>query len=135
MEMRRESRMTPEKVEDAAFAIAMGDHHIIHVRARGIWTPDIADRYWPAFHPFLIESRAHLGHAKALIDRRGAPIMPMAMVEKMREGIVTYCAPGDRLALVVDSSPLKSQVRQSYPLENLDAFLSYGAALAWLENS
>jgi hypothetical protein len=121
------------RFDDPAFAIWMDEHHIIHVRTFDVWTMESADRYWTAFRPFLAESRARLGgHAKALIDRRGAPVMSTEMVHTMRDGIAENYAPGDRLALVVDSSPLKLQVRKSYTLENLDAFLSYEAALAWL---
>ena len=122
------------RIEDPAFTVALDDRYIIHVRAHGLWTPEIADRYWCAFQPFLDESRRHLGHAKALIDRRGAPVMPMAMVQAMRQGIVAHYHADDRLALVVDSSPLKLQMRKTYPLAHLDAFLSYDAALAWLQN-
>ncbi|WP_294248974.1 hypothetical protein [uncultured Sphingomonas sp.] len=121
-------------IEDPAFTVTMDDRYIIHVRAHGPWSPEIADRYWLAFQPFLDESRRRLGYAKALIDRRGAPVMSMAMVQAMRDGIMAHYRPDDRLALVVDSSPLKSQVRKNYPLAHLDAFLSYDAALAWLQN-
>lgn len=121
------------RFDDPAFALWMDEHHIVHVRATGAWTPEIADRYWPAFSPFLAESRARLsGYAKALVDRRGAPIMTIAMVHRMRDGIIEHYQPDDRLALVVDSSPLKSQIRQNYPLDHLEAFLSYDAAMAWL---
>lgn len=123
------------KFEDPDFSIWMDEHHIVHVRTRNRWTADVADRYWQAFQPFLIESRVRLGgHGKALIDRRGAPVMPVEMVHRMRDGVARFYRPGDQLALVVDSSPLKLQVRQNYPLEHLDAFLSYDAALAWLLN-
>ncbi|WP_343525327.1 hypothetical protein [Sphingomonas sp.] len=122
------------KIEDPSFAIWLDEQYIIHVRAHGIWTPAIAERYWTAFRPFLDEARARMGHARALVDRRGAPIMPIEMVQTMHDGITNHYRPGDRLALVVDSSPLKSQVRQNYRRAFLDAFLSHDAALAWLEN-
>lgn len=121
--------------DDPSFTLRMDDRHIIHVRAFGLWTPETAERYWRAFQPFLAESRAALGHAKVVVDRRGAPVMPREMVAAMRDGIATHYHPDDRLALVVDSSPLKSQVRQTYALKHLDAFLSHDAALAWLENN
>lgn len=131
-----QGQMSLQRIDDPAFVIRMDDHHIVHVRVCDVWTPDAAERYWRAFLPFLHQSRAHFaGYAKALIDRRGAPIMPVAMVQKMREGILEHYRPEDRLALVVDSSPLKAQIRQNYPLLNLDAFLSHDAALAWLINT
>jgi len=123
------------RIQDPAFTIAMDDRCIIHVRAEGLWCPQVATRYWSAFLPFLAESRRCLGHAKVLIDRRGAPVMPPEMVQHMRLGIMNHYHADDRLALVFDTSPLKSQARQNYPLEHLDAFLSYDAALAWLQNS
>jgi hypothetical protein len=123
------------RFDDPAFAIWMDEHHIIHVRTLDVWTPEGAERYWIAFQPFLDESRRQLGYAKALVDRRGSPVMSMPMVQAMRGGILAHYRPDDRLALVVDSSPLKMQVRQNYPLQHLEAFLSYEAALAWLQNA
>ena len=72
------------------------------------------------------------GWAKALIDRRGAPVMTPEMIHRMRDGIAENYQASDRLALVLDSSPLKLQARRNYALENFEAFLSYEAALAWL---
>jgi len=131
-----QGQMSLQRIDDPAFVIRMGDHHIVHVRVCDVWTPDIAERYWRVFLPFLHQSRVHFGgYAKALIDRRGTPIMPIAMIQKMREGVLEHYRSEDRLALVVDSSPLKAQIRQNYPLPNLDAFLSHDAALAWLINT
>ena len=123
------------RLDDPAFVLWIDEHHITHVQTRMQWTPEIADRYWTAFEPYLHESRARLGgSAKVLVDRRGAPAMPVGMIHRMRDGIAQYYRPGDRLAMVVDSSPLKSQIRQTYMLDNLEAFLSHDAALAWLIN-
>ncbi|MDR6144326.1 hypothetical protein QE363_000119 [Sphingomonas sp. SORGH_AS870] len=123
------------RIDDPGFSVWLDDRFIIQVRTRTAWTIEIADRYWACFQPFLDASRAQWGHARVLVDRRGTPIMPITMVQVMRDGIMAFYRPGDRLALVVDSSPLKMQVRQNYQLPNIDAFLSYDAALAWLENS
>ncbi|MBZ6383549.1 hypothetical protein [Sphingomonas sanguinis] len=123
------------RIEDPSFTVWIDDRHVIHVHAQGTWSAEIADRYWRAFGPFLEKSRRHFGFAKVLVDRRGAPVMPPALIQAMRDGILAHYRQDDWLALVVDSSPLKSQARQNYPLEHLEAFLSYDAALAWLTNA
>ncbi len=121
------------RVDDPDFIIWMDDHHIVQVRTSNLWTQETAGRYWAAFQPFLTESRARLGGwAKALIDRRGAPVMTPEMIHRMRDGIAENYQASDWLALVLDSSPLKLQARRNYALENFEAFLSYEAALAWL---
>lgn len=123
------------RLDDPAFVLWIDEHHIAHVQTQMLWTPETADRYWTAFGPYLRESRSRLGgNAKVLVDRRGTPAMPVELIHLMRDGINQHYSPDDRLALVVDSSPLKSQVRQNYLLDNLEAFLSYDAALAWLIN-
>ncbi|MET4898797.1 hypothetical protein RN629_16900 [Sphingomonadaceae bacterium jetA1] len=118
--------------DDSFFTLRIDENHIVHVQVRGAWTPAIADRYWRALGPFLAASRAALGYAKVLVDRRQTPIMPLPMVMVMRAGLRVHYAQDDVLALVVDSSPLKSQVRQNYAASRIEAFLSHDAALAWL---
>lgn len=127
--------LTAFAVEDPSFSLTIDHRHIVRVRVHGGLSPAIMDRFWPAFAPAIAESRRGRGHGKVMVDRRGAPTPTPDTVAMVRAGMAIHYAPDDRLAIVVDSTPLKAQIRQQYALKHREAFLSRDAALAWLENN
>lgn len=122
-------------VEDPSFSLTIDHRHIVCVRVHSGLSPAILDRFWRAFDPAIAKSRRAWGYGKVMVDRRGAPILTPDTVALVRHDMAIHYAPDDRLAMVVDSTPLKAQVRQNYELAHMDAFLSRDAALAWLEQN
>ena len=122
-------------VEDPSFSLTIDHRRIVCVRVHSGLTPAILDRFWSAFDAAIAESRRVWGHGKVMVDRRGAPILTPDIVARVRQDMAIHYAPDDRLAMVVDSTPLKAQVRQNYELAHMDAFLSRDAALAWMEKN
>ena len=105
--------LTAFAVEDPSFSLTIDHRHIVRVRVHGGLSPAIMARFWPAFAPAI-----------ATVSGVG-----------VGAGMAIHYAPDDRLAIVVDSTPLKAQIRQQYALKHREAFLSRDAALAWLENN
>ena len=110
------------------------DHQARAVRivSTGSWTAADAERYVAEFSRHFAEARGLFRDVRVIVDaRNAAPHAPMIARRLAVLGRL-FDRPGDRLAVVINSSVKKQQVnRDGLPPFGM-AFLSIDAAETWL---
>ncbi len=104
---------------------------IIRTSAHGFWTLAQTEDYLAELAEIVDESRARFGRSRVLADWRGSPIQSEAVGARLAVA-ATFFAEHDRVAVVVESSLAKGQMRRRLTHPGSQAFLSYTAAELWL---
>lgn len=89
------------------------------------------DRYLTILGDVVRDARLRFGKVRVLADLRNSPIRTQEAAERMRTGNLALYRDGDRVALIVESSLLKMQLRRTL-VEYQNIFLSPSAAETWL---
>ena len=89
------------------------------------------DRYLAVLGDVVRDARLRFGRVRVLADLRNSPIRTQEAAERMRLGNLALYREGDRVALIVESSLLKMQLRRTL-VEYQNIFLSPHAAETWL---
>ncbi len=89
------------------------------------------DRYLAVLGDAVRDARLRFGRVRVLADLRNSPIRTQEAAERMRVGNLALYRDGDRVALIVESSLLKMQLRRTL-VEYQNIFLSPHAAETWL---
>ncbi|APR53894.1 STAS/SEC14 domain-containing protein [Sphingomonas koreensis] len=89
------------------------------------------DRYLATLGDVVRDARLRFGKVRVLADLRNSPIRTQEAAERMRTGNLALYRDGDRVALIVESSLLKMQLRRTL-VEYQNIFLSPSAAETWL---
>lgn len=89
------------------------------------------DRYLAILGDVVRDARLRFGKVRVLADLRNSPIRTQEAAERMRTGNLALYRDGDRVALIVESSLLKMQLRRTL-VEYQNIFLSPSAAETWL---
>lgn len=89
------------------------------------------DRYLAILGDVVRDARLRFGKVRILADLRNSPIRTQEAAERMRTGNLALYRDGDRVALIVESSLLKMQLRRTL-VEYQNIFLSPSAAETWL---
>ncbi|HEY0623197.1 hypothetical protein [Sphingomonas sp.] len=89
------------------------------------------DRYLAVLGDIVRDVRLRFGRVRVLADLRNSPIRTQEAAERMRMGNLALYRTGDRVALIVESSLLKMQLRRTL-VEYQNIFLSPHAAETWL---
>lgn len=89
------------------------------------------DRYLAVLGDVVRDARLRFGRVRVLADLRNSPIRTQEAAERMRSGNLALYRAGDRVALIVESSLLKMQLRRTL-IEYQNIFLSPHAAETWL---
>lgn len=89
------------------------------------------DRYLSALGDVVRDARLRFGRVRVLADLRNSPVRTQEAAERMRLGNLALYRDGDRVALIVESSLLKMQLRRTL-VEYQNIFLSPSAAETWL---
>ena len=92
--------------------------------------PDV-DRYLAVLGDIVRDARLRFSRVRVLADLRNSPIRTQEAAERMRMGNLALYRTGDRVALIVESSLLKMQLRRTL-VEYQNIFLSPHAAETWL---
>ncbi|RYY62175.1 MAG: hypothetical protein EOO24_58620 [Comamonadaceae bacterium] len=71
-------------------------------------------------------------HLRVIVDRSTAPIYAAGVPELLLKSYHTILRAGDRIAMVVESSLAKGQVRKVAGREETQSFLSISAARTWV---
>ena len=107
-------------------------HRAIRIVSADSWTADEAERYIVAFEQNFAQARARFGDVRVLVDARKAAPHEPSVAKRLSVLGRLFDRPGDRLAVVIDSSLKKQQVsREGLPPFGM-AFLSIDAAEMWL---
>jgi hypothetical protein len=109
------------------------DDRIRIVRINRVAVQQLADvdRYLAVLGDVVRDARTRFGRVRILADLRNSPIRTQEAAERMRLGNLALYREGDRVALIVESSLLKMQLRRTL-VEYQNIFLSPNAAETWL---
>jgi hypothetical protein len=110
------------------------DHiaQIIRIDGYGDFQPDQIDDFAQEFGRLIADMRQRLGRVRVVVDRRNCPPVSDATRAKMRHHSVQNAMPGDRVAILVDSSLAKHLLKGSLDERTHMLFVSERAALTWL---
>jgi hypothetical protein len=114
------------------YVIKFDQDGVIRARTHGGWTLEEVDQYVSHLAGFVGEARRIFGRARLLIDRRETPLQPPAIDARFGRANAELYRDEDRLALVVESSLIKVQMRGHFSHPGSKAFLSCEAAETWL---
>lgn len=109
------------------------DDRVRIVRVNSVAVQQLADvdRYLAILGDVVRDARLRFGKVRVLADLRNSPIRTQEAAERMRTGNLALYRDGDRVALIVESSLLKMQLRRTL-VEYQNIFLSPSAAETWL---
>lgn len=105
---------------------------VLRVEARGHWDMAAADAYAREVRRIVSELRAISPNLRAIVDRRGMPSFAADAHATLQALYHDIQQPGDRIAMVVDSSLTKGVLRQITGREETQSFLSLSAARTWV---
>lgn len=105
---------------------------IIRIDCHGVWTPAQVDACFDELKTLIEEMRARLNRVRVFVDRRQAVPQPEATIERLKGHTERDYLPTDRIAVVVDSSLAKMQLRDQLDPQTHKLFLSGNAAATWL---
>ncbi|MDR6850579.1 hypothetical protein J2Y54_000072 [Sphingomonas sp. BE123] len=103
---------------------------LLRIRCVGLRLGDEVDRYLAVLDPIVADMRACFGRVRVLADLRNAPIRTQDAADRMRAGNLRLYRAGDRVALIVESSLLKMQLRRTL-VAYQNIFVSPNAAETW----
>ncbi len=104
---------------------------LLRIHCTGLSLGDEVDRYLAVLEPIIANMRTSHGRVRVLADLRNAPIRTQEAADKMRAGNLRLYRTGDRIALIVESSLLKMQLRRTL-VEYQNIFVSPNAAETWV---
>lgn len=104
---------------------------IVRIDRIGVQQLADVDRYLAVLGDVVRDVRLRFGRVRVLADLRNSPVRTQEAAERMRLGNLALYRPGDRVALIVESSLLKMQLRRTL-VEYQNIFLSPHAAETWL---
>lgn len=104
---------------------------ILRINRVGVQQLADVDCYLAVLGDIIRDARLRFGRIRVLADLRNAPIRTQEAAERMRVGNLALYRAGDRVALIVESSLLKMQLRRTL-VEYQNIFLSPSAAETWL---
>jgi hypothetical protein len=108
------------------------EREIIRIARLGVQNVDDVERYLKELSRVVCEMRARCGRVRLLADLRYSPVRTSAVAERIRVANLALYRPGDRVALLVESSLLKMQLRRNLVPDYQNIFLSPTAAEIWL---
>ncbi|MES2754527.1 MAG: hypothetical protein V4659_07675 [Pseudomonadota bacterium] len=122
-----------DRVEDPQFHIELdSDQSIVRTANVTVQTVADVDRYIVALSQMLDRARRNFGRALVLADLRAAPVRSQDVAERLHAHNLTLYRPGERVALLVESSLLKLQLRRNLVADLQNIFMSENAAITWL---
>jgi hypothetical protein len=104
----------------------------VRIVSEGAWASVDAELYLVDFERHFGEARRRFGDVRVLVDARKAEPHAPFMAKRLAVLGALFDGPGDRLAVVINTSLKKQQVgREGLPTFGM-AFLSIDAAETWL---
>jgi hypothetical protein len=108
------------------------DGRVLRIEARGIWDIAVAEAYVGDVTSMIAELRRRQPQLRAIVDRSDAPIFEAGVPESLMATYAAILQDGDRIAMVVESSLVKGQIRRLAGREETQTFLSISAARTWV---
>jgi hypothetical protein len=104
----------------------------LRVLGKGQWSPEFIDGHFGRLKQQIDDLRARAGRARVLVNLTEAMIQPADTAERIRHWTALIYREQDRVAIVLASSLLKSQMRRVSIVADRELFLSETNAIAWL---
>jgi hypothetical protein len=108
------------------------DRGVIRVWGWGSWTPAYTDEHFTALARYAAETRAAGLPVRVLVNLQKAGHQLPETIARIRAGVEAIYQPGDRIALVLESSLIKTQMSQVLDRAKMSFFISETAAALWL---
>lgn len=108
------------------------DGPVLRIDAGGHWDLAMAKSYTGEIARIVSEQRQAHPHLRAIVDRRYTPAFEPGVPEILLATYADILRSGDRIAMIVDSSLAKVDIRQRAGREETQAFLSISAARTWV---
>ena len=106
--------------------------NIVRIKGVGFWTPDHVDEAFAELHA-IRQTRFGSGALRVFVDRRETFVQSPETAEKLRICTETFYRTGDRVAVLVDTSLNKMQLRRVLSDMTHMLFISEVAAMIWLK--
>lgn len=114
------------------FKVARDAKGIIRCSQNGFWTVKDVENYIAELTPFYLQGRKSGVGVKQVSDMRGFLVQGQDVGNKFLEFDIGFRKDGDRLAMIVDSSLVRIQLRRRIARAGLEIFVSEGEAEAWI---
>lgn len=122
---------SPPQSDKASFEIEVRDRYL-RVEGRGLWSAAFIDDHFGALQTQIEAMRAQHGRARVLVNLCTAMIQTNETADRIRHWTGLIYKQQDRVAIVLASSLLKSQMRRVAIIADRELFLSETNALGWL---
>lgn len=124
---------SPLHPSDAELTIMpAGPDGIIGVVGRGFWDTALVTAHFADLGSHIARVRAPAMPVRVLVDLRGAPPQRPEVTTIVRQATLALYRPADRVAVVVESSLVKIQMRRILDCSKMTFFISIDAARTWL---
>lgn len=114
------------------YKIRIDDRHVIRISDLDVQRLEDVECYLAELEDVIASIRQRYGHVRVLADLRRSPVRTQESAERLRLGNMALYRAGDRVALLVESSLLKIQLRRNLIAEYQNIFTSPEAAEMWL---
>lgn len=108
------------------------DRGVIRVWGWGSWTPAYVDEHFASLGRYVAETRAAGLPVRVLVNLQKAGHQSPEAIGRIRAGADAIYQPGDRIAMVLESSLIKTQMSQVLDRTKMSFFISETAAALWL---
>ncbi|MDQ2764693.1 MAG: hypothetical protein M3Y22_14820 [Pseudomonadota bacterium] len=105
---------------------------VVHVTGIGFWTPFVMDTHFSQLRLAIAPFRKENHPVKMIVDLRTSSVQSFETTERMKVGAASVTEPGDRMAIIVDSSLAKMQMRRTIGDAQHEFFVSHNAAVQWV---
>lgn len=127
-------RATTDRIVDPHFEISLDDTMgIVRTGALTFQSAAEVDHYVGVLAKFLETARHRYGRALVLADLCEAPVRSQEAVDRLRSYNQSLYRKHERVALLVESSLLKLQLRRNLVPDLQNIFMSRNAAETWLQ--
>lgn len=104
---------------------------IIRIKAEGLWEVGQIEHCFETL-AYIRDSDWRDAHLRVLVDRRDTVVQSARTADRLQKLTETFYRPGDRVAVIVDNSLLKMQLKSVLDSTSHSLFISESAALLWL---
>ena len=101
----------------------------------GSWTMAEVERYGREAGLEFTQARKKAGNLRLLIDLEGTQVLSQTVIEPLAKAGMQYSQPDDRVAVLVNSTLMKIQMKRMVGDAPVPVFLVRDQAVAWLASS
>jgi hypothetical protein len=119
--------------QDGRLSISLPDDQgIIKIQGHGLWSLDYLNQHFRELDAIIAQARRWNPDVLALVDLREAPVQSPEVAESINANTRRVYRDQDRIAIVVQSSLVKLQMKRVVDCAHVQIFISVSAAYTWL---